>query len=175
MLSIINPEMKPALTPRWPLQKNQGKESFKRINIPKQNYTFQVNPKEKLKFLYFLIKFIKSQYLAYCTPHLWLLPGMILPGYLSRPFSPLLHHFPHESCPSLTTLWALLCQHSVCSVMYLKQNKLPVCCSSELELFEETHRQRLTESAPWGCCKSAVLAVKLLGGSSEAACGKKNN
>lgn len=42
-----------------------------------------------------------------------------------------------------------------------------------LELFEETHRQRLTESAPWGCCKSADFVVKLLGGSSEATHGKR--
>jgi len=34
-------------------------------------------------------------------------------------------------------------------------------------------RRRLTESAPRGCCKSADLAVKLPGGSSEAAHGKK--
>lgn len=58
--------------------------------------------------------------------------------------------------------------------MYLKAEQAASLLQlSELEFFEETHRQSLTESSPQGCCKSADLAVKLPRGSSEAARGKK--
>lgn len=172
MLSIINPKMKLSLTPRWPLQRNQGKEGFKGINIPKQKLHISSKPKRKIEVPLFPYKIHKISIPCILHSPPWVAPWDDFSGYLWRPSSPLLHHFPHESCLSLTALWALLCQHSACSVMYSKQSKLPVCCSSELEHFEETHRQRVTESTPWGRCKSAVLAIKLLWGSSEAACGK---